>query len=71
VEVSSSPDGIVYRIEAAAARGTDGPGEIDLRPAVFELARDKGWPVKELRRDVRTLETVFNELVTAAGGNEQ
>ncbi len=60
VEVTSSPDGPTYRV-----RVSDGQ---DLRPAIYALARDQGWPLKELRRDVRTLETVFNELVTAEGG---
>jgi len=55
---SHAPDGRAYRI-----RGSDGA---DLRPSVYELARDRGWPLRELRRDVRTLETVFNELATAA-----
>jgi ABC-2 type transport system ATP-binding protein len=39
---------------------------VDLCPALFNLAREEGWPVRELRRDIRTLETVFNELATAA-----
>jgi ABC-2 type transport system ATP-binding protein len=51
-------EGQAYRI-----RGTDGT---DLRPAVYEMARDRGWALCELRRDVRTLETVFNELATSA-----
>jgi len=38
----------------------------DLCPAIYQLARQREWPVRELRRDVRTLETVFNELATAA-----
>jgi hypothetical protein len=38
----------------------------DLTPAIYDLAREKNWPVRELRRDVRTLETVFNELATMA-----
>jgi hypothetical protein len=43
------------------------PGEaVDLCPVLFNLAREEGWPVRELRRDIRTLETVFNELATAA-----
>jgi ABC-2 type transport system ATP-binding protein len=41
-----------------------GMGEVDLCPAVYQLARDENWPVRELRRDVRTLETVFNQLAT-------
>ena len=38
----------------------------DLCPAIYDLARGKGWSLRELRRDIRTLETVFNELATAA-----
>jgi len=41
-----------------------GSGEADLCPAIYNLAREEGWPLRELRRDVRTLETVFNELAT-------
>jgi hypothetical protein len=33
---------------------------------VFDLARREAWAVRELRQDTRTLETVFNELATAA-----
>jgi len=40
-------------------------GNADLCPAMFDLAREKDWPVRELRPDVRTLESVFNELATA------
>ena len=42
----------------------------DLRPAIYDLAREQGWPLRELRRDVRTLETVFNELATAPAPDE-
>ena len=59
VESTTTPDGPTYRVRAADDR--------DLRPAIYALAAEKGWPLKELRRDVRTLETVFNELVAAAG----
>jgi ABC-2 type transport system ATP-binding protein len=38
----------------------------DLCPAIYALAKDRDWPLRELRRDVRTLETVFNELATTA-----
>jgi ABC-2 type transport system ATP-binding protein len=61
VEATQTPDGHEFRI-----RGSDG---VDLRPAIYELARDKNWPLRELRRDVRTLETVFNELATAASND--
>lgn len=54
----ATPDGQGYRIQ--------GHNGADLRPAVYELARERGWPLRELRRDVKTLETVFNDLATAA-----
>jgi hypothetical protein len=41
-------------------------GEADLCPAIYDLARQEGWPVRELRQDVRTLESVFNELATTS-----
>jgi ABC-2 type transport system ATP-binding protein len=41
-------------------------GQKDICPAIYELARNQNWPLRELRHDVRTLETVFNELATAA-----
>jgi len=61
VEAAHTPDGREYRI-----RGSNGA---DLRPAIYELARQKNWPLRELRHDVRTLETVFNELATAASND--
>jgi len=62
VEVRDTADGPTYRIQ--------GDGAADLRPAIFDLAREKGWPLKELRREVRTLEAVFNDLAIAAGGEQ-
>ncbi len=59
VERVPTPQGTEYRL-----RGDDG---LDLRPAVYDLARGQGWPLRELRRDVKTLEMVFNELATADG----
>ena len=55
VEESLTTDGPEYRI-----RGGDGE---DPRSAVYDLARERNWRLRELRRDVRTLESVFNELV--------
>lgn len=43
-----------------------GMGDVDLCPAIYDLARQGDWPLRELRRDVRTLETVFNQLATGA-----
>jgi ABC-2 type transport system ATP-binding protein len=65
-------EGAGYRIKAAtgAAAETEEPASLDLRPAIYDLARDKEWPLTELRRDMRTLEAVFDELATT-GGDEQ
>jgi ABC-2 type transport system ATP-binding protein len=57
VERIAAPDGQGYRVHGANGR--------DLRPDLYQLAREKNWPLRELRRDARTLETVFNELATA------
>ncbi|MBN1890563.1 MAG: ATP-binding cassette domain-containing protein [Thermoflexales bacterium] len=57
VEAAALPDGRQYRV-----RGGDGA---DLRSAIYNLARQNDWPLQELRRDVKTLEAVFNELATA------
>lgn len=57
VEAFAAPDGYpAYRLHGAA--------NADLTPAVYALAREHNWPLRELRRDVRTLETVFNQLAT-------
>jgi ABC-2 type transport system ATP-binding protein len=53
-----STDGPSYRIY--------GEGNADLCPALFAAAAQMGWPVRELRADTRTLESVFNELATRA-----
>jgi ABC-2 type transport system ATP-binding protein len=60
VEQSRSTDG------HPAYRVTSEDNQIDLCPAIYALARQHGWPVRELRRDVQTLESVFNQLATAA-----
>lgn len=54
-----------------AFRGADGwpayriASADDICPAIYDLARREDWPLRELRRDVVTLETVFNRLATA------
>jgi ABC-2 type transport system ATP-binding protein len=59
VEPIRQPDGFpTYRVMGA--------GQADLCPAIYDLAREQNWPLRELRRDVRTLESVFNQLATAA-----
>ena len=59
LEPIRTPDGYpAYRVL--------GMDDVDLCPAIYDLARSGGWPLRELRRDARTLETVFNQLVTAS-----
>jgi len=65
VEALRSPDGFPgYRVLGQNKGGQD------LCPAIYGLARDNNWPLRELRRDVRTLESVFNELATAPAGRD-
>lgn len=59
VEPTRSPNGHpTYRIT--------GHDQADLCPTIYDLARQNNWPVRELHRDVKTLETVFNQLAAAA-----
>jgi ABC-2 type transport system ATP-binding protein len=61
IEKTRTPEGYpAYRVLGQDAEGAD------LGPRIYNLAREEGWPVRELRRDVRTLETVFNELAMSA-----
>lgn len=61
IERTQTPDGYpAYRVLGQDDAGTD------LCPAIYNLAQEEGWRLRELRRDVRTLETVFNELAMAA-----
>jgi len=62
IERTQTPDGYpAYRV-----LGQQDTAGADLCPAIYNLAREEGWRLRELRRDVRTLETVFNELAMAA-----
>ncbi len=58
--VERGPDRVVLRVSAT--------GDRDLGPAVFALACSNNWPLAELRRETRTLETIFNEVTAGAGG---
>ncbi len=40
--------------------------EADISPLVYEVARDQNWPLRELRHEVVTLESVFSQLAAAA-----
>ena len=55
-----SDEGLVYKVTASDRR--------DLRGAIFDRVKRRGWRLRELRRDVRTLEAVFNEMVASPNG---
>lgn len=61
VESRSISDGREYRVR--------GDGQTDLRTMIYSLVKQRNWPLRELRLEVRTLETVFNELVTETGAD--
>jgi ABC-2 type transport system ATP-binding protein len=59
LEAIRSQDGYpAYRILGAQ--------QADLCPSIYDLARNRAWPLRELRRDAKTLESVFNNLVASA-----
>jgi ABC-2 type transport system ATP-binding protein len=66
VEVVEGPDGAMGKPGFPTYRVLGRDSEADLCPAIYDLARDEDWPVRELRQDVRTLESVFNELATTS-----
>ncbi|MDQ3250157.1 MAG: ABC transporter ATP-binding protein [Chloroflexota bacterium] len=41
-----------------------GQDDADLCPAIYQLAQRQNWPLRELRSDRQTLETVFSQLAT-------
>jgi ABC-2 type transport system ATP-binding protein len=61
VDMDEHADTVQYRV-----RGTGG-GQ-DLCPRLYDLAKTNDWPVRELRHETRTLESVFHELTIPAGG---
>ena len=63
VEAMTAGDGYpAYRVIGKASA--------DLCPTIYDLARQNTWPLRELRRDVRTLEAVFNQLATTEAEEE-
>ena len=60
-EITDRTNGRVsYRIQ--------GDSDQDLCPAIYRLARENDWSLCELKREVRSLEAVFNELTADDGG---
>lgn len=42
-----------------------GQPDADITPKIFRLSVENNWPLRELRKDVHTLESIFNELAVA------
>ncbi len=60
--LASTEDGLSsYRLKGGAGTG-------DMCPEVYNLACRSGWRLTELKNEVRTLESVFNELAVQEGG---
>lgn len=61
VEVAGTDNGnTVYRVFGSTDR--------NLCPAIYDVARSNGWGLSELKKEVRNLEAVFNEMAAGAGG---
>ncbi len=61
VEIIGQADGLVtYRVFGRTKQ--------NLCPLIYRLSREHDWLLYELKKDVRTLEAVFNELAGAEGG---
>jgi ABC-2 type transport system ATP-binding protein len=66
VDVVESMDGLRERPSFPTYRVLGEDNNADLCPKIYDRAREEGWPLRELRQDVRTLESVFNELATSS-----
>lgn len=66
VDLVKTMDGSRADVGFPIYRVLGGDNDADLCPRIYERAREEGWPVRELRQDVRTLESVFNELATGS-----
>ncbi|MGD2146207.1 MAG: ATP-binding cassette domain-containing protein [Anaerolineae bacterium] len=66
VEVVSGEDGSREQPAFPTYRVLAADSQADLCPAIYDVARGEGWPLRELRQDARTLESVFNELATTS-----
>ena len=43
---------------------------LDLRPRIFELARQRGWPIRELTRSRHSLEDIYVQVTRPAEEEE-
>jgi ABC-2 type transport system ATP-binding protein len=59
---------LLQRDDQAVTLRVDGEQGVDLGELVYECAREHGWPLRELARNIRTLESVFRELSSGLEG---
>jgi ABC-2 type transport system ATP-binding protein len=51
------------------ALSVGGESEADLERLVYDRSRERGWPLRELRRDTRTLESVYRGISAGKEGS--
>ena len=59
---------LLPRAEAEVSLRLEGEQGIDLGEVVYDCAREHGWPLRELAKNIRTLESVFRELSSGLEG---
>ena len=67
------PGVLSHRAEAVHGRTLvtlDAQGDVELRPEIFALARDRGWTLWELHRERASLEQLFRSLTAEAPAAE-
>jgi len=52
----SRADGDYMRCELTPSNG------VDIRPLIFSMARDRGWSLRELTRNRRSLEDIYVQI---------
>lgn len=68
-ELASLPGVSGHTAEQAHGRTRvhlDASGDVELRPQIFAMARDRGWTLWELHRERASLEQVFRDLTAEA-----
>ena len=65
-------EGVDRVVEEAGSNGFNGfritgAKDLPLCPMIFDVAKDNGWRLAELKQETRTLESVFRELAEAEG----
>ncbi len=59
---------IVHRSVTRTTYHIHGNSDQDICPSIYQLARHHDWPLCELKKEILTLEAVFNKLASGNGG---